>query len=107
MARPKKAPLTPLQKIAKKIGSDGEAIIAELEALDTEGLNQRVAQSSQSIHDTFADLNKEGSKYVEAKEDVKLLSSGYREVKKRQNAIISVCLQLRKDRGAVGSEGAA
>jgi hypothetical protein len=106
MARPKKAPLTPLQKIAKKIGSDGEAIIAELEALDTEGLNQRVAQSSQSIHDTVAELN-QNSEYVAAKEDVKLLSSGLKEVKKRQNAIISVCLQLRKDRGAVGSEGAA
>ena len=32
MARPKKAPLSPLQKLAKKIGPDGDDVLAELEA---------------------------------------------------------------------------
>lgn len=98
MARPRKEPLTELQKIAKKIGDDGEDVLRELEAADTEELNKRIAQSSQAIHDTVAELNK-NTEYAAAKNDVKLLSSGLREVKKRQNAIIKICLQLRSDRG--------
>lgn len=99
MGRPKKAPLTELQKIAKKIGPDGEQVIQELEAMDVEGLNKRVAQANQSISDTKAELDK-NEDYTSAKADVKLLSSGFREVKKRQNAIIEVAIQLRKDKGA-------
>jgi len=98
MGRPKKEPLTELQKIAKAIGSDGEDVLRELEAADDEGLNKRVTQASQAISDTKEELNK-NLEYTQAKEDVKLLSSGFREVKKRQNAIIKVCLQLRRDRG--------
>ena len=99
MGRPRKAPETELQKLAKKIGDDGEDIIKELEAADTEGLNKREAQAAQSISDATVELN-DHPEYKQAKEDAKLLSSGLREVKKRQNAIIKVCLQLRKDRGA-------
>ena len=98
MGRPRKEPLTELQKIAKKIGPDAEDVLKELEAMDAEGLNKRVAQASQAIHDTVAELN-ENLEYLKAKEDVKLLSSGLKEVKARQNAIIKVALQLRKDRG--------
>jgi len=98
MGRPKKEPLTELQKIAKKIGTDAEDVLKELEAMDAEGLNKRVAQASQAIHDTSTEL-KENPEYIKAKDDVKLLSSGLKEVKGRQNAIIKVCLQLRKDRG--------
>jgi|ERR1035437_992827 uncharacterized small protein (DUF1192 family) len=99
MARPKKAPLTPIQKLAKKIGSDGEDLIKELEAADVESLNKRIAQANQSISETKAELN-ENDEYVAAKSDVKLLSSGFSEVKKRQNAIIEVCVQFRRDKGA-------
>ena len=98
MGRPRKEPLTEMQKLAKKIGSDGEDVLRELEAADTEELNKRIAQSSQAISDTKEELNK-NAEYIQAKEDLKLLSSGFREVKQRQNAIIKVCLQLRKDRG--------
>jgi hypothetical protein len=98
MGRPRKSELTELQKIAKKIGPDAEDVLRELEAMDAEGLNKRVAQASQAIHDTKEELNN-NPEYVQAKENVKLLSSGFREVKARQNAIIGVCLQLRKDRG--------
>lgn len=100
MGRPKKAPLTEMQKLAKKIGDDGEDVLKELEAMDVADLNKRIAQSNQAISDTKAELD-ENDDYVHAKADVKLLSSGLREVKKRQNAIIAVAVKLRKDKGAV------
>jgi uncharacterized small protein (DUF1192 family) len=104
MGRPKGAknqgPLSDMQKLAKKIGPDGDEVIAELEAADVESLNKRIAQANQSISDTKAELE-ENENYVKAKEDVKLLSSGLREVKKRQNAIIAVAVALRKEKGAV------
>ena len=98
MARPKKEPLTENQKIAKAIGPDAEDVLRELEAADTEELNKRIAQASEAIRDTKEQLNA-NPEYVQAKEDVKLLSSGFREVKQRQGAIIKVCLNLRRDRG--------
>lgn len=104
MGRPKgsgkpKEPLSYMQKLAKKIGTDGDEVVAELEAADVEGLNQRIAQANQSISDTKAELD-QNEEYVAAKADCKLLSSGFSEVKKRQNAIIAAAVQLRKDKGA-------
>lgn len=98
MGRPRKEPLSELQKIAKAIGTDAEDVLRDLEAADVEELNKRVAQASQAISDTKEELNK-NPEYSQAKDDIKLLSSGFREVRKRQNAIIKVCLQLRRDRG--------
>jgi uncharacterized small protein (DUF1192 family) len=100
MGRPKKQPLTELEKIAKKIGPDAEDVLKELEAMEVADLNKRIAQASQAISDTKAELN-ENEEYTHAKEDVKLLSSGFREVKTRQNAIIAVAIELRKSKGAV------
>ena len=99
MGRPRKAPLTEMQKLAKKIGSDAEEVLAELEAMDVEALNKRIAQANTAISDTKAELN-QNEAYIEAKANVKLLSSGFSEVKKRQNAIIAVAVKLRKDKGA-------
>ena len=99
MGRTKKEPLTEMQKLAKKIGDDAEDVLKELEAMDVPDLNKRIAQANQSVSDTKAELN-ENEAYTEAKENAKLLSSGFREVKKRQNAIIAVAIQLRKDKGA-------
>lgn len=100
MGRPRKnsEPLSEMQKLAKAIGSDGEDILKELEASDVEALNKRIAQANHAISDTKAELD-QNAEYVQSKENVKLLSSGLKEVRKRQNAIIKVCLQLRKDRG--------
>ena len=98
MAKLKKAPLTEMQKLAKKIGDDGEDLIAELEAMSVPDLNKRIAQANQAIAETKAELDK-NEEYTSAKADVSLLSSGFREVKKRQNAIIAVSVQLRKDKG--------
>lgn len=100
MGRPRKEPLSEMQKLAKKIGPDAEDVLKELEAMEVVDLNKRIAQANQSISDTKAELN-ENTEYTQAKEDVKLLSSGFREVKVRQNAIIAVAVQLRKDKGAV------
>jgi hypothetical protein len=102
MGRPRKnqEPLTDLQKMAKKIGDDWEDMLKELEAMDVESLNKRIAQANQAISDTKTELEANPN-YVQAKEDAKLLSSGFREVKKRQNAVIAVSVQLRKDKGAV------
>ena len=100
MGRPRKEPLTELQKIAKKIGPDAEDVLKELEAMEVADLNKRIASASQAISDTKAELN-ENEEYTQAKEDVKLLSSGFSDVKTRQNAIIAVAVQLRKDKGAV------
>lgn len=100
MGRPRKEPLSEMQKIAKKIGPDSEDVLKELEAMEVVDLNKRISQATQAISDTKAELN-ENQAYVQAKEDVKLLSSGFREVKGRQSAIIAVAVQLRKDKGAV------
>ena len=100
MGRPKKEPLTENQKLAKKIGPDAEEILKELETMEVADLNKRIAQANTAISDTKAELN-ENQDYVQAKEDVKLLSSGFREVKTRQSAIIAVCVSLRKEKGAV------
>lgn len=98
MPRPRRAPLTEMQKLAKAIGDDGESIIQELEASDAEGLDKRIAVSTESMADTKRKLN-ETPEYIQVKNDKKLLESGLREVNKRQNAIIKVCLQMRRDRG--------
>jgi uncharacterized small protein (DUF1192 family) len=95
-----------MQKLAKKIGSDAEDVLKELEAMEVSDLNKRIAQANQAIYETKAELNADQpngapSAYLEAKETLKLLGSGFLEVKKRQNAIIAVAVQLRKDKGAV------
>lgn len=100
MGRPKKAPLTDLEKLAKKIGPDAEDVLKELEAMEVVDLNKRIAQANTAISDAKVELN-DNEEYAQAKSDVKLLSSGFREVKTRQNAIIAVAVKLRKDRGAV------
>lgn len=86
-------------KLAKKIGTDGEEVVAELEAADVETLNKRIAQANQAISDTKRELEANVD-YMQAKSDCKLLSSGFSEVKKRQNAIIAVAVKLRKEKGA-------
>lgn len=106
MGRPKKEPLSELQTMAKKIGEDGSDRLLELEAMSTEELNQRIAQANQSIVETKQALeadapNGDKNQYMKAKELAKELSSDFRAVKKRQNAIIAIAVKLRSDRGAV------
>jgi len=71
MGRKRKEPLTEMQKLAKKIGPDGEDVLKELEAMDVAILNKRIAQANQAISDTKTELHKNDA-YVEAKETAKL-----------------------------------
>jgi len=87
-----------MDKIVKAIGSDGEDILRELEVMDVAGLNKRIAQANQAISETKEELEANEA-YTAAKNDVKLLSSGFREVKTRQNAIIGVAVKLRQEKG--------
>ena len=89
MKKSRKEPLTELQKIAKKIGDDGEDILRELEASSAEELNERVTRATQSISDTSAEL-KANINYAQVVNDKKLLESGLREV----------AIMIRKDKGA-------
>jgi hypothetical protein len=98
MARPKKAQLTPMQKLAKAIGSDGDSIIQDLESMDGAGLNKRIAQAHEAIDSAKEELN-QNPDYIRHKEMLKDVSSSFRDAKKRQNAIIKVCLELRRARG--------
>jgi hypothetical protein len=99
MKRGRKGPLSEMEKLAKKIGTDGEDVLKELESMDLPDLNKRIAQANQAISETKAELD-ENEKYTEAKNVTKLLGSGFREVKKRQSAIIAVAVKLRKEKGA-------
>lgn len=100
MGRPKKEKrvLSPLEKIAQKIGSDWEDVLRDLEAADSEELKTRVTHASQAIHDAQTELS-QNEEYIRAKENLGVLSSGFKEVRKRQQSIIKVCLELRRDRG--------
>lgn len=100
MGRPRKEPQSELEKLATKIGSDGEDVVRELEGMSVEDLNRRIAQANQAIAEAKSELD-QNENYTKAKENVKLLSSGMREVRKRQNAIIAVAVQFRRDKGAV------
>src|ERR1019366_2633881 len=88
MGRPRKEPLTELEKLAKKIGTDFKEVLADLEAMEVTDLNKRIAQANQAISETKSELD-QNEGHTKAKNDVKLLSSSFREVKARQGAIIS------------------
>ena len=98
MKKHRKEPLSEMQKMATKIGTDGEDVLKELEAMTVPEINKRIAQANQAISETKEQLEA-NPKYVEAKNDVKLLSSGLREVKTRQNAIIAIAVKLRQEKG--------
>jgi len=65
----------------------------EIDRMSPEQLKDRIVQAESSIKNTLEELEA-NPKYEELKEDLKALSAGLREVKKRQNAIIQLCLDL-------------
>lgn len=108
MARPgkQKVQLSDFEKLASKIGGDWRDVLAELEAMEVESLNKRIAQANQAIATTKEELeadlpNGDMSPYMKAKGNIKILGEALREVKKRQNAIIAVSVKLRQEKGAV------
>lgn len=84
-----------LTKIERNLGKD---TLAELEALSPDDLKTRIVAANSAIKQAVDELEA-NPQYTEIKENLKALSSGMREVKKRQNDIIQYSLSLIDDRG--------
>jgi hypothetical protein len=84
-----------LTKIEKILGKE---TMAELEALDSNMLKDHIVAAEHSIMEAQRELEA-NSKYQELKESLKALSEGFKEVKKRQNAMIRYNLSLLEDKG--------
>lgn len=67
--------------------------IKELESKSVDELKQEIILSNYSIKDAIDELEA-NPKYLELKENLKAITEGLREVKKRQNAIIQYSLHL-------------
>jgi hypothetical protein len=86
-----------LDKIEKILGVD---TIQELNALSPEDLKTAIVNANQAIKQAVEEL--EGNPvYQEIKENLKALSAGLKEVKKRQNSIIQYSLHLTGERGKI------
>ena len=85
-----------LEKIEKALGKE---LMADLEAQDVAALKNRLVAAELSINHATDELEANPD-YQRVKEDLKALSEGLREVKKRQNAIIQYSLSLIESKGA-------
>lgn len=72
--------------------------VKELEALSKDELDQRVVAANQAMKQV-ADELEANEEYQNLKESVKAMSAGVKEVNKRQNSVITVCLQLLESKG--------
>jgi hypothetical protein len=70
----------------------------EMEAMDVDALEQIVIEAHNSIKTAKDELEK-NEKYQEVKRDMKALTGGMRDVKKRQTAKIEYALKLREAKG--------
>lgn len=77
-----------LNKAMKNL--DGETI-KELEALSAEELKQRIVQANQSMDQAERELE-ENPEYQNLKESLKAVTAGLKELRKRQNSVITVAL---------------
>lgn len=87
--------MTRLEKIMNNLDAD---TIEVMQAFDVNALKNLVVQSEQTITATKQDLE-DSPQYQEAKENIKALSSGYKELKKRQTAKIQYALILLTEKG--------
>lgn len=85
-------------KIEKALKNLDQETVNELGALDAEGLKQKIVQSSQSVDQAEKELEANPD-YINLKESLKAVTAGLKEVKKRQNSIITVCLANLEDKG--------
>lgn len=86
-----------LEKIEKALGSE---FIQELNAKSTEELKNTIVAANQAIKQTIEELEA-NPVYLELREQLKALSSGLKDVKKRQNSIIQYSLHLTSERGKI------
>jgi len=83
------------EKLQKVLGID---TVEELEKLDSDILKERIANAAQAMQAVRDELEA-NPKYQELKENLKALTSGKKEVDKRQKAIIKFCLHLLESKG--------
>jgi hypothetical protein len=81
------------KKLSKAYEIIGEDKLRELEALDSEGLKNVLWQSENAIDEAYAEVEA-NPRYQQAKQEIKDLSAGRREVTKRQKALICVVLSM-------------
>ena len=65
--------------------------VKELEAASSDDLKQRIVSASQAIEQAERELE-ENEQYQELKEQLKAVTAGLKELKKRQNSIITVAV---------------
>lgn len=87
--------MTKLDKILNKLSQE---VIVDMQAMSPDALKNQVVASEQAI-DTAKDELEANSSYQEAKDNLKLLSAGYRELKKFQAAKIQYALVLLAEKG--------
>ncbi len=83
------------EKIEKILGQE---TIKELESYDSDGLVGMVAKAEGAVKQAQDELEA-NSAYEELKENLKALSAGMKEVKKRQRAIVAYSLHLLEEAG--------
>lgn len=87
--------MTKLDKILNKLSQD---VISEMQAMSPDALKNQVVASEQAI-DGAKDELEASPAYQQAKDDIKALSWGYKELKKFQAAKIQYALVLLAEKG--------
>ncbi len=72
--------------------------ISTIEAMDVAGLKQRIVEAEQGMAQAERELD-ENPQYQELKESLKAVTAGMKEVKKRQNSVITVALSVIESKG--------
>jgi beta-phosphoglucomutase-like phosphatase (HAD superfamily) len=83
-------PVNKLEKIEKVLGKETSD---ELMSFSPDQLKARIISAETAMKQAIEELEA-NPKYQELKESLKALSSGLRDVKKRQNAVIQYALHL-------------
>jgi hypothetical protein len=85
-------------KLAKLQAALGKSTVEELTALSPADLKARITNAHKAIKTAKEELDK-SPEYNEAKEDVRALSQGFRDLKKRQHQVSDYCLHLLDEKG--------
>lgn len=72
--------------------------IAEIEGLTEESLKSRITQANQAMQQVSDELDA-NDQYQELLESKKAMEEGKKEVNKRQNSVITVCLSVLAGQG--------
>lgn len=81
------------KKLEKALKALGAETVKEMEGMDEAALKKRIVEANEAMRQAEDELEALPG-YQEAKADIYLLSSGKREINKRQKAVICVALNL-------------